>query len=478
MEGNEKELNKAESGAEAEASRESEREQRSSSKNVEASDELKHGVKNYLRNLFDIRGDMMSYGEIDEMMEENTVIHGSNMWVLIMAILIASIGLYCDSMVILIGAMLISPLMNGILTMGYSLAVHDLGMLKQAFKRFATQVVISLIASTLFFLVVRPDEPTGEMIARTSPTFWDVLIALFGGVAGIIGNTRKKKGNVIPGVAIATALMPPLCTVGYGIAMWKPQFIVGAFYLFIINTLLIGLSACIITNVLGIPNRVELDPKRQKKINGIVGVITVFVIVPSILTGVYTMYSSHIDNKISSYLENEFTFTNTQLVQSSVDKDNKVISVALVGMPISDETVEVLKGQLASYDLDDYTLNVAQNTLLDSGESSDKITIAVQENTIQELRDYIESQNARLAELEGKIASTADFEAVADKAEAVFGNYIEGCDCGVISDDGVEYFILAGYGRTEMSAEQKAIIENWLRVESGVDNVMIWIYSK
>ena len=154
--------------------------------------------------------------------------------------------------------------LNGILTMGYSLGVRDLSMLGQAFKRFATQVVISLVASTVFFMIARLDEPTAEMIARTSPTFWDVLIALFGGIAGIIGNTRQKKGNVIPGVAIATALMPPLCTCGYGIATLQPKFIFGALYLFLINALLIGLSACIVTNILKIPNHVQLDVKKQK----------------------------------------------------------------------------------------------------------------------------------------------------------------------------------------------------------------------
>ena len=445
---------------------------------LEASPELKHGLKSYLHNLFDVRGDMMSHEDIDKMMEENTVIHGSNMWILILAILIASLGLYTDSFVTIIGAMLISPLMSGILTMGYSLAVRDLGMLKQAFKRFATQVVISIVASTLFFSLARLDEPTAEMIARTNPTFWDVLIALFGGIAGTIGNTRQKKGNVIPGVAIATALMPPLCTVGYGIATWQPTFIIGAFYLFLINTMLIGLSACIITNILGIPNRVEMAKKRQKKINRVVALIVILVVVPSILTGGYTIYSSHIDNQIDNYLETEFAFENTQLVQSDVDKENKVIKVALVGSTISDETIEVLNGQLRNYGLEDYTLNIAQNSLFGDGENSDMITVAVQENTIKQLRDYIESQNAKLEELEGKLAATTDFEAMSDKAEAVFGDYLEGCDCGVISDDGVEYFILAGNAKQTLTAEQKAIIESWLKVESGVDYVMLWIYSK
>ena len=185
-------------------------------------------VGNYFRRVFDIHSDMMSYEEIDEMMEENTVISGTNMWILIMAILIASIGLNVNSTAVIIGAMLISPLMSGILTMGYSLAVRDLAMLKKALGRFGTQVIISLVTSTLYFIISPLDTATSEMIARTSPTIWDVMIAMFGGIAGMIGNTRQKKGNVIPGVAIATALMPPVCTAGFGIATLQPRFILGA----------------------------------------------------------------------------------------------------------------------------------------------------------------------------------------------------------------------------------------------------------
>lgn len=154
---------------------------------------IRGGIKEYFHRLFDIHDDMMDYKELDEMMEENTVIHGSNMWILMLAILIASIGLNVNSTAVIIGAMLISPLMSGILTMGYALAVRDLTLLRKALKRFGTQVCISLAASTVYFLISPLSAPTEEMIARISPTLWDVLIALFGGIAGIIGNTRQKE---------------------------------------------------------------------------------------------------------------------------------------------------------------------------------------------------------------------------------------------------------------------------------------------
>lgn len=440
--------------------------------------QLKSGISNYFHSLFDIRGDMMSYEEIDLMMQENTIIYGSNMWILILAMFIASIGLYNNSVAVIIGAMLISPLMNGILTMGYSLGVRDLSMLGQAFKRFATQVIISLTASVIFFLIVPSlNEPTTEMIARTSPTFWDVLIALFGGIAGIIGNTRQKKGNVIPGVAIATALMPPLCTAGYGIATLQPKFIFGALYLFLINTLLIALSACAVTNILKIPNHIQMDVKKQKKINRIVAMITILVVVPSLLTGAYTIYSAHLDSEIERYLNNEFIFSGTQVVQDSVDTQNKTINVALVGATISDETIELLRAQLSNYGLSDYTLTVTQNSLLDMSDNSDKITIAVQENTINQLQQQITEQQERLEELEGSLSAQIDFNSIADKAEKVFQNYISDCRCGMMSEHGEECFLLIAYGEKELSEDERLLIENWMKVESKTENVVLWLYE-
>ena len=327
------------------------------------------------------------------MMEENTVISGTNMWILIMAILIASIGLNVNSTAVIIGAMLISPLMSGILTMGYSLAVRDLAMLKKALGRFGTQVIISLVTSTLYFIISPLETATSEMIARTSPTIWDVMIAMFGGIAGMIGNTRQKKGNVIPGVAIATALMPPVCTAGFGIATLQPRFILGALYLFLINTLFIALSSAVVTAILRVPVHKSISQKRQKRINRIVGIITLIVVIPSILVGAYTVYTSVMDRNIQNYLNKEFVFENTQLVQSSSDIQKKQISVSLVGQPISGEVINRLEQELSVYNLNGYSLKITQNSISDSGsDNSDKITIAVQENTISDLQTELDKK--------------------------------------------------------------------------------------
>ncbi len=429
--------------------------------------------KDFFRSLWDIRGDTMNYHELNEMMEEHTVIHGSNMWILMLAILIASIGLNVNSTAVIIGAMLISPLMSGILTMGYALAIRDLAMLKKALTRFGTQVIISLLTSTLYFLISPLDVATSEMLARTSPTLWDVLIALFGGLAGMIGNTRVKKGNVIPGVAIATALMPPLCTAGYGLATLQPRFFLGAFYLFLINTLFIMLSSALITRLLKIPTHHEVNVKKQKKINRIITVITIITIIPSILIGTATVYYTVKESCVTSYLNKEFVFTDTQVVQSSVDHLNRVISVSLVGMPVSDETIKTLEKELNNYNLNGYTLHITQNQSVQT-ENSDLVTLAIQENTIHELQKQLDEQEKKLEQFENQTTSKVNCSQIAANAEKIFTK-LSDCGCGIMLDSAGEYILLTAYAKEELSPEELQTIQNWLSTESGLEHTELRI---
>lgn len=439
-------------------------------------------LREYFRSLFNIKDGMMSYREIDEMMLENTVIHGPNMWILMLAILIASIGLNVNSTAVIIGAMLISPLMSGIMTMGYSLAVRDLSLLRRALIRFGTQVLISLATSTVYFLISPLSTPTAEMIARTSPTLWDVLIALFGGIAGMIGNTRTKKSNVIPGVAIATALMPPLCTAGYGIATLQPTFFFGAFYLFLINTLFISISTALVTLILRVPYHKNISEKRQKKINRAVGVIVVVAIIPSVYIGAKTVVDSVIDNNISNYLSSEFTFTDTQVVKSTTDKKNRTISVSLVGDVVSDDVIGVLQKELDNYGLSGYTLYVTQNRVeFTETDDTDKITIAMQENRISELQRRLDEQSAENEELKGELESikasadsAVDFAAISEKAGEIFPELTE-CSAGVISDGGGQTAVLVARTQTELSEADSGHIENWLKSETGISRCKLMI---
>ncbi len=429
-------------------------------------------IGEYFHNLLDMRSNMLSYDELNEMMKENTVIHGANMWILMLAILIASIGLNVNSTAVIIGAMLISPLMSGILTMGYSLAIRDISMLKHAASRFATQVIISLITSTVYFLLSPLHTATSEMIARTSPTLWDVLIALFGGIAGGIGNTRQKTSNVIPGVAIATALMPPLCTVGYGIATAQLSFILGAAYLFLINTLFIALSAFFVTKLLRVPVHTELDAKKEKKIRRAITAAVVITVIPSVLFAGFTVYKSVLEKNADDYLKKEFVFSETQLVQSSVDYMEKNISVSLVGMQISDDRIGELENKLSDYDLGGFTLHVTQNKSIEGEADSDKVTIAVQESTIRDLQSQLEKEKEENDRLNESLGNITDCSAVSKKASEVFTD-IKDIRVGLMYGENGQYILLSGVSEKELSDSEKQIMENFLKSESGVSEAVL-----
>ncbi|MBO6231566.1 MAG: DUF389 domain-containing protein [Ruminiclostridium sp.] len=453
--------------------------------NEEVQKEVKRisGAKKYFKSLLDMRGDMMSYDEIGRMMDENTEIHGSNMWILMLAIFIASIGLNVNSTAVIIGAMLVSPLMSGIMSMGYSLAVRDLSLLEKAIMRFGTQVIISLIASTLYFLISPLSEPTTEMIARTSPTIWDVLIALFGGIAGMIGNTRRVKGNVVPGVAIATALMPPLCTVGYGIARLDLRFILGAGYLFLINTLFIALSCAFVTVVLRVPHVRKLAPERQKRVNFWLGAVTVIAIVPSVYIGAKTVVNSVVNANIDSYIAHEFIFSDSQVVMTDTDNESKTINVSVIGEHLPEATIDVLRGQLANYGLADYKLRVTQNMLPDFSQTDDteRITIAVQESKINELNAELSRREAEYSELENELKkmqddakNVTDFSRTAEKAPAIFEE-LENCACGYMSSGNGYYVVFTADTDYPLDEKREETIRNWFRTESGEEECVVKI---
>ncbi|MGN0621147.1 MAG: DUF389 domain-containing protein [Porcipelethomonas sp.] len=319
-------------------------------------------MKEKFRQIFSVRDNMMSHEEIHRMMIDNTRISGSNMCILMLAIAIASIGLNTNSTAVIIGAMLISPLMSGIITMGYSVAVKDLSMLWHALGRFAIQVFICLFTSTAYFAISPLSASTSELIARIHPTIWDVLIAVCGGLAGMIGCTRKEKTNVIPGVAIATALMPPLCTAGYGIGTGQPDFFVGAIHLFFVNTLFIAITSGIVTKALGISSRTDMPEKRIRKLNRKIVTLVIFAVVPCLAEAAYTVYSSSVEMHIKSFVETELVGDELMIVKQEDDIYEKTVTLAVIGREISDAEEKELNSKLADYNLEDFSLKIVQNT--------------------------------------------------------------------------------------------------------------------
>lgn len=243
-------------------------------------------MKKVVRDAFSLTRDMATFEEINDRFVSGGVVTGTNLSILLLAALIASIGLNMNSTAVIIGAMLVSPLMGTIMAMGYGLATGQLTLVRNGFVGFLFQVVVVLLAATAYFFLSPISAASSELLARTQPTVWDVLIALAGGCAGAIGLTRKdKNSNVIPGVAIATALMPPLCTVGYGLATGQFKYAVGALYLFAINSFFIMVATLLILLALRVPARAEVSKSTVKKLRVRIVAATLVLLVPSILFG-------------------------------------------------------------------------------------------------------------------------------------------------------------------------------------------------
>lgn len=310
-------------------------------------------------------------------MKANLVFNTPEAFILMCAIVIASVGLNVGSTAVVIGAMLISPIMGPIQTIGFSIATGNKDMLKKAIRLFAKLVIISLVSSTVYFLISPLNQATSEIIARTSPTFWDVLIALFGGLAGIIGVTRSEKSNVIPGVAIATALMPPLATVGFGIAHLNMAYALGALYLFILNAIFIAIASVIGVTLIGM-RKLDVEGFRsnersRKQLYGLLFVI----VVPSIISSMFQIdaqvVSSHVDELVANQIETE----SRKVVSTEIDYDTNTITLIVVGDHISNRQLNSVQESLVEYSLDEYSVNIVQNSYIDT------ITSTVTSNLIK-----------------------------------------------------------------------------------------------
>lgn len=276
---------------------------------------------------------------------KNVAFAGPNVIILACAIIIASIGLNVNSIPVIIGAMLISPVMGPIIGFGLSIGTNDMNLLKSSFKNFAVMVAISIIASALYFLTspLNLEHPT-ELLARTRPTIYDVLIALFSGVAGMLEHARKERGSVISGVAIATALMPPLCTVGYGIANLSLQYIVGALYLFIINSVFIVLATFIMVKYLEFPVVRYENAKKQRSFSRLMYLIIILMIAPSIYTAVVVIKETNFTANAGRFVDSNKTLGSSYIYDHDVhlDKNGYSVEVFLAGDALDDVQRDLL----------------------------------------------------------------------------------------------------------------------------------------
>ena len=287
--------------------------------------------------------------------------------ILMCAIFIASIGLNMNSTAVIIGAMLISPLMTPIVGLGFGLAIFDTRLIKQSLEVLFTQVLVSLLVSTLYFWITPLSYASSELIARTSPTIWDVLIAIAGGIAGVIGSRKKEANNIVPGVAIATALMPPICTAGYGLANGNVRFLLGALYLFLINCVFIMLANIVGTRIL--MRKSPLTSFKELSIKMRIGLISLIVllILPASYSAVTLTIEQARKEGIKQFVGKEFA--NHTIINQVYKSSSNELVLTVVGDPISEEELETIRQKQASYGIQSVQLKVNQvhnSTKLDS----------------------------------------------------------------------------------------------------------------
>ncbi len=322
---------------------------------------------------------------------------GVNIWILAFAIIVASVGLNVNSTAVIIGAMLISPLMGPINGIGLSLGISDSELLRKSLKNLLVMVGISLIVSTTYFFLTPLSDAQSELLARTNPTIFDVLIALFGGLAGIVALSRKDQPfTVISGVAIATALMPPLCTAGFGLATAQWNYFFGAFYLFFINSSFIAIATFIMVRYLHFPQKEYVDPRRRKFVKRIIFIVALIVIVPSVITAFAVVREASFNTQAIKFIndvQESESFKDVQIVKydKEYDRKNPSIQIFVIGKTLTENEIETIQSLLPAYGLEKVKLIVKQTG------------VEYEVNAPEVIRNMLDKQTEQIAEKDSMI---------------------------------------------------------------------------
>ena len=416
-----------------------------------------------------------------EQISDGVTFRGANLWVLIFAIFIACLGLNLNSTAVIIGAMLISPLMGPIIGMGLAVGRADLELLKRSLTNYGVATVISVLTAALYFQLTPLTEAQSELLARTSPTLYDVLIALFGGAAGILALSTGGKGNVIPGVAIATALMPPLCTAGYGLAMGEWSFFFGACYLFFINTVFIALATYVGVRLLKFRPKQFVDKARLAVVNRYIAVIVVVTMLPAVYMTTQIIRQSVLENHVKQFVKHELNQSGTRILSEQADRETKTLNVVALGAALPNDMIEAARQRLADYQLADYQLNVIQ------GAQSDSLLLArnnagTQQSLSGQDQQHLALQTERVAQLERE---TADYRRLDALAREIGGEVkavcpkVESIGLSKITETPVDsgavrsYVLAVANSRTPLPTADRDRLAQWLKVRTQADSLRL-----
>jgi uncharacterized hydrophobic protein (TIGR00271 family) len=448
---------------------------------------LVESFKAFVGGIFDIYHDTDKLATIEDV-KAGTFVKGQTAWVLIFSILIASVGLNTSSTAVVIGAMLISPLMGPILGMGLSLGINDIDFLKRAIKNFAVMVVLSLVTSFLFFSIPMFQNETPELIARTFPDVRDVIIALCGGLALIVALSRRNKSiNTIAGVAIATALMPPLCTAGYGLATAKWNFFGGAMFLFSINTIFIATATFAVVRFLKFPYEAYADSKQRRSISQLISALAIIILVPSIYMFYELYQKSKFEQRVDRLMEDVRTSRGILILDVKKDFVNKKVSFAIIGKSIDKNDVQEFNTKMRKMGYDNIQFEVLQD--VDNLETISKIEeiknsyLSTQQLLVQK-EEKLLSKDREIFELKNQMNKSKEtqfqFEKIAKEVKINYENVVEVAYSKMIktdfnSVDTIPVIYLKWNEKTAKSqiAKDEAKIKQWMLAKLEIEKLQI-----
>lgn len=437
----------------------------------------------YLKDHVDMSEDI-DHGNASLSIRKNIAFKGHNVFILACAIIIASVGLNVNSIPVIIGAMLISPVMGPILGFGFGLGIQDNRLVKDSLENFGVMVAISIAASALFFFLspLTLENPS-ELLARTNPTIYDVLIALFGGIAGMLETSRKDRGTVISGVAIATALMPPLCTIGYGISILNWHYVLGALYLFLINSIFIALATLMTVKYLRFPvvMETEVDGKRERLSKRAIAFILLVMIVPSILSAIRMVkennFSIHAEKLVSKNKSIGKSFIYDY--QTNASAKPATLDLYLAGETLTPEFKEVLYKDAEEY-------GITRNQIIIHEDATMTRDVLSESDLIQGIYEYndrqIKALTDSIAKLESQLEAYRSHEMPVDAiAREIFAQYpsiksislTDGNTASASGNDGHEQVVALVTGSERLDAEMIDRLERWLKARLEQENVIV-----
>lgn len=434
------------------------------------------GLIRKILDFINLESELDDVDKIHESITKDIVFKGTNLWILVFAIIVASVGLNINSTAVIIGAMLISPLMGPINGIGYSIATYNFDLFRQSLKNLIFAVLVSLLASTAYFTLSPISTAHSELLARTSPTIYDVLIALFGGLAGIVAMSSKQKGNVLPGVAIATALMPPLCTAGYGLATAQFDYFLGAFYLFTINAVFIALASVAISQLLKFPIRTLVDAAQKKRVNQAITIVILIVLLPSIYFGYGLVQKEQFNENALKYISNVSSFQGNYLLKHDINRTKREIALIYGGMEMTESHKNEILAKAKDFDLGNATIIISQGLAFENNSGELAITTQLKED-IRLLESKLKSREIQLDSIEkqrlfGKI--------ILSEIQTLYPQ-INGCafaESYIFNDttkSAKKHAIIILEQRNQKITEpEKRKIENWLKARIRQENLNVY----